>query len=116
MPARIVPNLTARDPAALAAFYGAVFEMDVAMNHGFIVTVAGEGTQGVQLSLASDGGSGTDVPALSIEVDDIDATLTRARAAGAAIRYGPVDEPWGVRRFYLTDPEGHLINVLAHPN
>ncbi|MFO6465827.1 VOC family protein [Jannaschia sp. KMU-145] len=74
----------------------------------------GRGVAGVQLSLASEGGSGTDVPALSIEVDDLDATLAAARAAGAPIPYGPADEPRGVRRFFLTDPDGHLVNVLTH--
>lgn len=114
MPARIVPNLTTADPARSAAFYGAVFGLDIAMDHGWIVTVTGPAKQGVQLSLASEGGSGTEVPVLSIEVDDLDATLAAARAAGALIPYGPVSEPWGVRRFYLTDPDGHLVNVLTH--
>ncbi|MGB3556037.1 MAG: VOC family protein [Jannaschia sp.] len=111
---RIVPNLIASDPAASAAFYRAVFGLDVAMDHGWIVTLAGADTQGIQLSLASEGGSGTDVPALSIEVDDLDATLALARGAGASVPYGPVTEPWGVRRFYLVDPDGHLVNVLTH--
>lgn len=112
--ARIVPNLVAADPARSAAFYRAVFRLDVVMDHEWIVTLAGVGEQGMQLSLATEGGSGTDVPALAVEVDDLDATLARARAAGAAIPYGPVAEPWGVRRFYLTDPDGHLVNVLSH--
>ncbi len=36
------------------------------------------------------------------------------RAAGFPIEYGPVDEPWGVRRFYVRDPFGKLVNILAH--
>ena len=28
--------------------------------------------------------------------------------------YGPVDEPWGVRRFFVRDPQGVVISVLAH--
>jgi predicted enzyme related to lactoylglutathione lyase len=110
---RIVPDLFARDPAALADFYGSVFGLTRAMDGGFIVTLAG-GTQPAQVSLASEGGSGTPLPAISVEVDDLDATLARARASGATIAYGPVDEPWGVRRFFLRDPEGHLVNVLTH--
>lgn len=111
---RIVPNLPARDPAALAGFWQAVLGLDPVMDHGFIVTLAGDAPQSVQLSLASEGGSGTDLPALSVEVDDLNATLSRARAAGAAITYGPVAEPWGVRRFFMRDPEGNLVNILSH--
>lgn len=35
-------------------------------------------------------------------------------AAGYAIEYGPVDEPWGVRRFFMRDPAGTLVNILMH--
>ncbi len=39
------------------------------------------------------------MPDLSIEVDDLEAVIAWVRAAGIAFEYGPVDEPWGVRRF-----------------
>ena len=116
---RIVSNLEAADPPALARFYADLFDLTVAMDFGWIVTLVGEGAAEekapLQISVASEGGSGTPVPHLSIEVDDLDAVLARATAAGVAIDYGPVDEPWGVRRFYLRDPAGRLINVLCHP-
>lgn len=67
-----------------------------------------------QISLASQGGADTEVPDLSIEVDDLDAVLSRVKAAGIAPEYGPTFEPWGVRRFYIRDPQGTLINVLQH--
>ena len=54
------------------------------------------------------------MPDLSIEVDDVDAALAAMEAAGFQIEYGPVDEPWGVRRFFVRDPFGKLINILAH--
>lgn len=68
----------------------------------------------IQVSFASEGGSGTPVPDLSIEVDEIDVALRRMIDASFPIEYGQVDEPWGVRRFYVRDPFGKLINVLAH--
>ena len=37
-----------------------------------------------------------------------------ALAMGLAIEYGPATEPWGVRRFYLRDPAGRLVNILSH--
>ena len=36
------------------------------------------------------------------------------KQAGIAIEYGPQNEPWGVRRFYVRDPFGRLINILTH--
>ena len=111
---RIVSNLPCDDAPALASFYRRVFGLDLKMDQGFIVTVGSDDTAPVQLNLASEGGSGTPVPALSIEVDDLDAALGNARAADAEITYGPTSEPWGVRRFYLRDPAGTLVNVLCH--
>jgi len=54
------------------------------------------------------------VPDLSIEVDNIETALKRVRKAGIPVEYGPKSEPWGVRRFYVRDPFGKLINVLQH--
>ena len=67
-----------------------------------------------QISFAEQGGSDTPVPDLSIEVDDVDAAFDGMQQAGFAIEYGPTDEPWGVRRFYVRDPFGKLVNLLAH--
>lgn len=110
---RIVANLPAPDPGALAAFWSGVLGLDPAMDHGWIVTLAGP-AQTAQLSLAAEGGAGTPLPALSVEVDDLPDCLARARAAGAEITYGPVTEEWGVRRFFLRDPAGNLVNILSH--
>ena len=49
-----------------------------------------------------------------IEVDDIDALYARAKSLGHEIIYDLKDEPWGVRRFYVRDPAGKLLNILAH--
>lgn len=54
------------------------------------------------------------MPDMSIEVDDLDAALTRVKKAGIPIEYGPADEPWGVRRFFVRDPFGRLVNLLTH--
>lgn len=54
-------------------------------------------------------------PDVSIEVDDVDAVYDRARAAGAEIVYPITDEEWGLRRFFVRDPNGAVINVTEHP-
>ncbi len=111
---RIVANLAVSSTEAMKSFYTDVFDLNVLMDQGWIVTFGSENTAAAQLSVATQGGSGTDVPGISIEVDDVDDTYRRAKTLGHPIEYGPVDEPWGVRRFYVRDPNGTLINVLAH--
>ncbi len=111
---RIVANVAATEPAEAARFYRAVLGLDALMDLGLTVTYGSGEPMRVQMSVMSEGGSGTPVPDLSIEVDDLDEVLARLEAAGVALAYGPADEPWGVRRFYVRDPFGKLVNVLAH--
>lgn len=111
---RIIANIHTPDPALADRFYRDILGLELAMDHGWIRTYAGTGDTKVQVSFAAEGGSGTDVPDLSVEVDDLDEALRRVRDAGIGIVYGPVIEPWGVRRFYVRDPFGRLINVLQH--
>ena len=111
---RVVPDIAATDPGRARAFYEDVLGMEVAMDMGWIVTFAADAAAAPQISIAIEGGSGTPVPDVSVEVDDLDATLQRAREHGFAITYGPVHEPWGLRRFFVRDPFGRLVNVLEH--
>ena len=111
---RIVANIAAADVATAQRFYGDVFGLDVLMDLGWIATYGAATTMPVQVSIASEGGSGTPVPALSIAVDDLDEALRRVRSGGFTITYGPADEPWGVRRFFVRDPFGTLVNVVSH--
>lgn len=111
---RIVPNLAVQDMDAMKAFYQEMFDLDIVMDHGWIATLSSSMPAPVQLSVATEGGSGTEVPDLSIEVDNLDEVYERANRGGHRIVYGPVDEPWGVRRFYIQDPSGRILNVLAH--
>src|SRR5262249_52953489 len=84
------------------------------MDHGWIRTYGSDSKMTVQVSFASEGGSGTPVPDMSIEIDDIETALSRVKKAGIPIEYGPKSEPWGERRFYVRDPFGKLINILQH--
>ena len=111
---RIVANLATGSTSTAQEFYSELFGLEVVMDHGWIVTLASGETAAVQISIASEGGSGTPVPDLSIEVDDVDIIYARAKKLGHEIVYELTNEPWGVRRFYIRDPIGKLLNVLAH--
>ena len=111
---RIIANLHAAQPAEVDEFYRLILGLELVMDHGWIRTYAGSERMAVQVSFASEGGSGTPVPDLSIEVDDLDEALRRVAEQRIPIEYGPSHEPWGVRRFYVRDPLGNLINILKH--
>ncbi len=111
---RIVADIAYANPAKARAFYETLFGLETVMDQGWIVTLAADAATRPQISIASEGGSGTPVPDLSIEVDDVDLVYEKARNAGHEIVYDLCDEPWGVRRFFMRDPAGKLLNVLAH--
>lgn len=111
---RIVANVQTQEVAEAKRFYQDILGLELLMDHGWIATYGSEATMQIQVSFASEGGSGTLVPDLSIEVDDVDEAYKRMKKAGFHIEYGPVDEPWFVRRFYVRDPFGRLVNILTH--
>jgi len=82
---RIVANIAADDAAAAKRFYHDVLGLDLLMDLGWIATYGSGQQQSVQVSIASEGGSGTPVPDLSIEVDDIDAAM-RLASRGTVMR------------------------------
>lgn len=111
---RIVANLATPNVAEVRAFYVALLDLTPVMDLGWVVTLAADAAVAPQLSIAGEGGSGTPVPDLSIEVDDVDQVYRRAGAAGVEVAYDITDEPWGVRRFFVRDPTGRLVNILSH--
>ena len=111
---RIVSNVATSDVDKAGAFYKDLLGLKVLMDLGWIRTYGSSAKMTVQVSVMSEGGSGTAVPDMSIEVDDVEEALLRVRNAGIAIEYGPATEPWGVRRFFVRDPFGKLINILQH--
>jgi uncharacterized glyoxalase superfamily protein PhnB len=44
----------------------------------------------------------------------VDEVYARAVAAGVEITYPITDEDWGLRRFFVRDPNGTIINVTQH--
>jgi catechol 2,3-dioxygenase-like lactoylglutathione lyase family enzyme len=111
---RIIANFKTPDLGLAKLFYRDILGLDLLMDHGWIATYGNGEKMNIQISFASEGGSNTEVPDLSIEVDDVDKAYQLMTDSGFSVTYGPVNEPWGVRRFYIRDPFGKLINILCH--
>ncbi len=111
---RIVLDVGTESIPEVRAFYEALFDLTPVMDQGWITTLSADMSGPIQISIATEGGSGTPVPDASIEVDNVDEVHQRARAGGYDITYALTDEPWGVRRFFVRDPAGKVLNVLSH--
>ena len=78
-----------------------------------VVTLASPRNPTAQITLVQETGSEPQ-PDITIEIDDVDAVYAEAVGLGLKVVYPLTDEPWGVRRFFVTDPNGVVINVMNH--
>jgi catechol 2,3-dioxygenase-like lactoylglutathione lyase family enzyme len=111
---RITSNIAATDITAAKLFYEDVLGLENLMDHGWIAVYGSEAVMNVVITIATQGGADTPVPDLTIEVDDIEPVLAGMQQAGFPIVYGPANEVWGVRRFYVRDPFGKLVSITAY--
>ena len=111
---RIVPDIKSKDLDASRQFYVDVMGLEIAMDMGFIVTLVSPTNPTAQVSLLREDESSAILPQMSVEVADVDEVHARAVSRGFKVVYPLTTEPWGVRRFFVTDPNGTIINVMCH--
>jgi catechol 2,3-dioxygenase-like lactoylglutathione lyase family enzyme len=110
---RIKPNILSEHLDESRAFYNDVIGLGGGDGLDWILFF-GTDQREVQLSVMKLDVRAHIHPDVSIEVDDVDAVYERARSAGAEIVYPITDEEWGLRRFFVRDPNGAVINVTEH--
>jgi catechol 2,3-dioxygenase-like lactoylglutathione lyase family enzyme len=110
---RIKPNILSDRFDESRAFYNDVIGLEGGDGLDWILFF-GTDEREVQLSVMRLDIKAHVHPEVSIEVDDVDAVYERALAAGAEIVYPITDEDWGLRRFFVRDPNGAVINVTEH--
>jgi predicted enzyme related to lactoylglutathione lyase len=111
----ITPNLTVADIGSAQAFYRDYLGLDVeGFNLGWVAHFQSpDGRAHIQL-VTRDATAPHD-SIVSVHVGaDIDEAYAEARRRGYEIVHPLTDEPWGVRRFFVRDPNGKVINVMTH--
>ncbi|MFE5894198.1 VOC family protein [Streptomyces sp. NPDC056468] len=94
-------------------FYG-LLGFEEVMHMGWVMTLASPANPTAQISFFTAERTAPVVPDLSVEVEDVDAVYAQVLASGAEIVRELRDEEWGVRRFFVRDPNGRVVNVLSH--
>ncbi|WP_067478817.1 VOC family protein [Actinomadura hibisca] len=110
---RVVPNIRSGALPESREFYG-LLGFEEAMDLGWIMTLAAPSSPTAQVSFITEDRTAPVVPDMSVEVDDVDAVYAAVRESGAEIVHPLQDEEWGVRRFFVRDPNGRVVNVLGH--
>jgi len=111
---RVVPDIRSERIDESRKFYVGLLGFTVAMDLGFVVTFASPTNPTAQITIMRDDKSARVLPQVTVEVADVDAVHAEAVRQGAEIVYPLTDEPWGVRRFFLRDPNGVVVNVMGH--
>ena len=111
---RIVPDVSSDRLDESREFYSGFLGLDVAMDIGWITTFVAPDNPTAQVSVMSNDESELVVPNLTVEVVDVDAAHADAVRRGLQIVHPLTDESWGVRRFFVKDPNGLVVNVMCH--
>src|SRR5215217_5073469 len=109
---RAVPNIKSERPAETRDFFVDLLGFEVAMDLGWVVTVASPTNPSAQVTIV--GNDDMAAPGISVEVTDVDAVHATAVERGYEIVYPLRNEEWGVRRFMLREPSGTVVNILSH--
>jgi catechol 2,3-dioxygenase-like lactoylglutathione lyase family enzyme len=113
--ARIIPYPRGRDVAASRAFYVEVLGLRVAMEDP-VLCLSSPDNPTAEVIIAPPGFEDPQ-PHFGIDVGDpsaVDAAHEEAVRRGLRVVYPLRNEPWGVRRFFVEDPGGTIVNILAH--
>jgi uncharacterized glyoxalase superfamily protein PhnB len=111
---RAVPDIQSDAFEESREFYG-LLGFEEAMNLGWVMTLVSPSNPTAQVIFISADASAPVVPDVSVEVADVDSVYRAVVDSGAEIVHSLRDEPWGVRRFFVRDPNGRVINVLSQP-
>ena len=114
---RIVPNISSNDLEKSKQFYSQFMGMELAMDLGWVLTFTSKENASAQITIVEnkdDNPLDNSAIFLSIEVTDIDKWHLRAQEQNIPISYPLTNEEWGVRRFFVLDPNGATINLLEH--
>ena len=109
-----MPNIASDKVDESRDFYAGLLGFQVAIDMGWIMTFVSPSNPTAQVSVLRQDASAPVVPQITIEVVDVDAVHAEAVRRRLELVYPLTDEPWGVRRFFVKDPNGVVVNVASH--
>ena len=113
---RIVPNLNVDDAATGHDFYEEFLGLRQEFDLGWVASFRSPTNPSVQVSLVAGDASAPEQSSLTVAVDDVEDAYAEAQRRGYEIVHPLTHEPWGVRRFFVRDPHGVVVNIAGHPD
>jgi predicted enzyme related to lactoylglutathione lyase len=110
----VIADIQVADIASAKSFYADYLGLSVEeFDMGWVARYTSPET-GANVQLVTRDATAPETPVVSVKVDDIEAAFAEARERGYEIVHPPTTEPWGVRRFFVRDPGGNVVNIVQH--
>ena len=109
----IITNLHTDDVEHAREFFRFLGLTEVGMNQGWVARFNSPDSDACVQVVTRDATAPED-SVMTIKVDDVDAAYAQAQRRGYEIVHPITDEAWGIRRFFVRSPDGHVINVAMH--
>jgi catechol 2,3-dioxygenase-like lactoylglutathione lyase family enzyme len=111
---RIMANLRVADVEVARNFYTGYLGLSTEeFNMGWVARYTSPDT-GAKVQLVTRDATASEDSVISVHTDDVEAAYEEAQKLGYEIVKPLATEAWGVRRFFVRDPDGHVVNVLGH--
>src|SRR5437867_8035918 len=103
---RVVPDIKSDHLDESRAFYADFLGFQVGMDMGSVITFVSPSNSTAQVTVFRGDDSAIVQPQVTIEVEDVDEAHAKAVERRLKIVYPLTIEPWGVKRFFVSDPNG----------
>lgn len=111
---QITANLPVADLVAAEDFYCGFLGLKTEeFNLGWVVRFSSP-ENGEHVQLVTQDATAPEDSVISVKVDDVDAAYDEALRRGYDIVHPLTDEEWGIRRFFVRDPDGTVLNIAQH--
>ncbi len=113
---RAMPVVRSKDMETSRAFYVDYLGFEAGMDEEGFLMLRSPTTPTTQLIVATEQAMDREVFSvdISLEVADVDGAHAQAIRRGLQVVYPLTDEPWGIRRFFVRDPDGLIVNIASH--
>ena len=113
---RIPPDIASNKIEESKKFYSDFIGLKLAMDMSWILTFVSESNPTAQINLLYSDKQTIDNSnvAISIESSDVDALYQKALSENMEIVNPLKVEEWGVKRFFVKDPNDVTVNIMCH--
>ena len=114
---KFIPIIKCKDMKESLSFYTKILDFEIMPGEDLDSPVIDLQKEGAQIQLSTMSGDSIFGCAVNVAVDDVDSLFQKFISRGldvskkkeSPVHQGPIDQTWGMREFYVTDPNGNTL-------